>query len=39
MIGPIVDTMIICTATALLILVAGTWQGSEAGVAPTAECL
>jgi AGCS family alanine or glycine:cation symporter len=37
MIGPIIDTMIICTATALLILVAGTWQGAEAeGVTLTA---
>jgi AGCS family alanine or glycine:cation symporter len=37
MIGPIIDTMIICTATALLILVADTWQGAEAeGVTLTA---
>ena len=37
MIGPIIDTMIICTATALLILVAGTWQGAQAeGVTLTA---
>ena len=37
MVGPIIDTMIICTATALLILVSGTWQGAEAeGVTLTA---
>ena len=26
MVGPIVDTLIVCTATALIILVAGNWQ-------------
>ncbi|MEC7780613.1 MAG: alanine/glycine:cation symporter family protein [Pseudomonadota bacterium] len=37
MVGPIIDTLIICTATALLILVSGTWQGDSAeGVTLTA---
>ena len=37
MVGPIIDTLIICTATALLILVSGTWQGDTAeGVTLTA---
>ena len=38
MVGPIVDTLIICTATALLILVAGDWaESSSAGVTLTAD--
>lgn len=38
MIGPIIDTLLICTATALVILISGVWQGSEAnGVTMTAE--
>ena len=37
MVGPIIDTLIICTATALMILVAGNWQSGEAqGVTLTA---
>ncbi len=37
MTGPIIDTLIICTATALMILVSGVWQGSDAnGVTLTA---
>ena len=37
MVGPIIDTLIICTATALMILVAGNWQGGDAqGVTLTA---
>ena len=37
MIGPIIDTLLICTATALVILVSGVWQGSDAnGVTMTA---
>ncbi|MDA8952232.1 alanine:cation symporter family protein [Pseudomonadales bacterium] len=37
MVGPIIDTLIICTATALMILVAGTWQSNDAqGVTLTA---
>ena len=37
MIGPIIDTLLICTATALVILISGVWQGSDAnGVTMTA---
>ena len=37
MIGPIIDTLIVCTATALMILIAGTWQGDTSqGVTLTA---
>ena len=37
MVGPIVDTLIVCTATALIILVAGNWQSeAAAGVTLTA---
>lgn len=37
MIGPVVDTLVVCTATALLILVTGVWEGgSESGVTMTA---
>lgn len=37
MIGPIIDTLLICTATALVILISGVWQGSDAnGVSMTA---
>lgn len=37
MIGPIIDTLIVCTATALMILVADTWQSEAAqGVTLTA---
>jgi AGCS family alanine or glycine:cation symporter len=37
MIGPIVDTLIVCTATALMILIAGTWQSDASqGVTLTA---
>ena len=37
MLGPIIDTLIICTATALLILVSGVWLSEEAaGVTLTA---
>ena len=37
MVGPIVDTLIVCTATALIILVAGNWQSEAAeGVTLTA---
>ena len=36
-VGPIVDTLIVCTATALMILLSGVWQQSDAsGVALTA---
>ena len=30
MIGPVVDTLIICTATALVILITGVWQNTDA---------
>jgi AGCS family alanine or glycine:cation symporter len=37
MVGPIIDTLIICTATALVILASGEWQGGGAtGVTLTA---
>ncbi|MFN3235914.1 MAG: alanine/glycine:cation symporter family protein [Pseudomonadales bacterium] len=37
MIGPIIDTLLICTATALVILISGVWQASDAnGVTMTA---
>jgi AGCS family alanine or glycine:cation symporter len=37
MIGPIIDTLIVCTATALMILIAGTWQSDASqGVTLTA---
>lgn len=38
MTGPIIDTLLICTATAMLILISGVWQTSEAnGVTLTAQ--
>ena len=38
MTGPIFDTLIMCTATAVLILISGVWQNSDAqGVTLTAE--
>ena len=30
MLGPAIDTLIVCTVTALIILTSGVWQGSEA---------
>lgn len=37
MLGPILDTLIVCTATALMILIAGTWQSDASqGVTLTA---
>jgi len=37
MIGPIIDTLLICTATALVILISGEWQETDAnGVTMTA---
>lgn len=30
MLGPAIDTLIVCTATAMMILISGVWQGSEA---------
>ncbi|MEX1236978.1 MAG: alanine:cation symporter family protein, partial [Pseudomonadales bacterium] len=38
MMGPIIDTLIICTATALIILISGVWQNGDAnGVTLTAQ--
>ena len=37
MLGPVIDTLIVCTATALMILISGVWQtGDENGVTLTA---
>jgi AGCS family alanine or glycine:cation symporter len=37
MLGPIIDTLVVCTATALMILIAGTWQSDASqGVTLTA---
>ncbi|MCC4833976.1 amino acid carrier protein [Shewanella sp. 10N.7] len=30
MLGPAIDTLIVCTATAMIILISGVWQGGEA---------
>lgn len=30
MLGPAIDTLLVCTATALIILISGVWQGTEA---------
>jgi AGCS family alanine or glycine:cation symporter len=35
MVGPVVDTLIVCTCTALAILVSGVWQGGATGVTLT----
>jgi AGCS family alanine or glycine:cation symporter len=35
MIGPVVDTLIVCTCTALAILVTGVWQGDAVGATIT----
>jgi AGCS family alanine or glycine:cation symporter len=37
MIGPVVDTLIVCTCTALAILVTGAWQGDAVGATMTSE--
>ena len=38
MLGPVIDTLLVCTATALMILVSGVWQGHTAeGVTLTAQ--
>ena len=36
MVGPVVDTLIVCTCTALAILVTGVWQGDAVGASITA---
>ncbi|MFN3162120.1 MAG: alanine/glycine:cation symporter family protein [Pseudohongiellaceae bacterium] len=35
MLGPIIDTLIVCTCTALAILITGVWQGDAVGVTMT----
>ncbi len=37
MVGPVVDTLIVCTCTALAILVTGVWEGDASGVSLTIE--
>ena len=37
MLGPVIDTLIVCTCTALAILVTGAWQGDADGVSMTAQ--
>ena len=41
MLGPVVDTLIVCTCTALIILVTGVWQSSNelSGVTLTARAI
>ena len=36
MVGPVIDTLLVCTCTALVILVTGVWQGDADGVTLTA---
>jgi len=37
MLGPIIDTLIVCTCTALALLVTGVWQGEAIGVTLTSQ--
>ncbi len=37
MVGPVVDTLIVCTCTALALLVTGAWQGDAVGVTMTSQ--
>lgn len=37
MVGPIIDTLIVCTCTALALLVTGAWQGDAIGVTMTSQ--
>ncbi len=37
MIGPVADTLIVCSCTAIAILVTGAWQGDAVGVTMTSE--
>jgi len=40
MVGPVIDTLVVCTCTALVILMTGVWEGSTAnGVTLTANAL
>jgi len=35
MLGPVIDTLVVCTCTALAILITGVWQGDAVGVTMT----
>lgn len=35
MVGPVIDTLVVCTCTALALLVTGVWQGDAVGVSMT----
>ena len=37
MLGPVIDTLLVCTCTALAIMVTGVWQGDADGVTLTAQ--
>ncbi|MDP6534773.1 MAG: amino acid carrier protein [Gammaproteobacteria bacterium] len=37
MLGPVIDTLIVCTCTALALLVTGVWQGDAIGVTLTSQ--
>ncbi|KFI21614.1 alanine/glycine:cation symporter family protein [Nitrosococcus oceani] len=37
MLGPVIDTLLVCTCTALVILITDVWQGQATGVTLTAE--
>ncbi|MAR90063.1 MAG: sodium/alanine symporter [Pseudomonadales bacterium] len=37
MLGPVIDTLLVCTCTALVILMTGVWQGDADGVTLTAQ--
>ncbi|MFT4924711.1 MAG: AGCS family alanine or glycine:cation symporter [Phenylobacterium sp.] len=38
MLGPIIDTLLVCTATAMVIMISGVWQNSDAsGISLTAQ--
>lgn len=38
MLGPVIDTLLVCTATALMLMISGVWQGTDvAGVTLTAK--
>jgi len=37
MVGPVIDTLLVCTCTALALLVTGVWQGDAIGVTMTSQ--
>lgn len=37
MLGPVIDTLVVCTCTALALLVTGVWQGDAIGVTMTSQ--